>query len=450
MSTVFGYGAATGILVTRYDKVTTAWDAYNEVQNFDTALNFVQAVAQFAAVAAVAGLTETGIGKFLQKTGWARQLDAIRKGQTLAEYKRNQQGWRIVGGFSVAWLVDTGIDKLNDSGVLSDLLVKWDPLGLMPEDVNSFWNQFKNWTPPRRDPLAIDMDGDGIETTGADGTVLFDHNGDGVKTGTGWVSADDGFIVLDRNDNGTIDSGAELFGVDTVKTDGSFATDGFDALSDLDSNGDGVFNAQDTEFANVRIWQDLDQDGISDTGELTSLTDAGIVSIDLDAESDNVNLGNGNVQSAAAAHLTVDGTEGTTGNLELAHNPFYREFTDSIALTEKAKGLPESYGSGMVRDLREAMSLSSSLAAIVSNYAEQTTYTGQRELLDSLVEAWAGTSTLQTSIDVAEENDLELFYTIPGQEPADFTPVSASAGGGGIYTVKADPKKWESGANPIL
>ena len=238
--------------------------------------------------------------------------------------------------------------------------------------------------------------------------------------------------------------------MDTVKADGSFATDGFDALSDLDSNGDGVFNAEDTEFANVRIWQDLDQDGISDTGELTSLTDAGIVSINLDAESDNVNLGNGNVQSAAAAHLTVDGTEGTTGNLELAHNPFYREFTDSIALTEVAKGLPDSRGSGMVRDLREAMSLSSSLATIVSNYAEQTTYTGQRDLLDSLVEAWAGTSTLQTSIETAAENDFELFYTIPGQEPADFNTVSASASGGGIYRGKAGPKQWESGANPIL
>ena len=303
--------------------------------------------------------------------------------------------------------------------------------------INDLWNRFKNWFPPRRDPLAIDMDGDGIETTGADGTVLFDHNGDGVKTGTGWVSADDGFIVLDRNGNGTIDTGAELFGVDTVKADGSLAADGFDALSDLDSNGDAVFDAKDTEFANVKIWQDLDQDGISDPGELTSLTEAGIVSIDLDAESGNVNLGNGNVQSAAAVHLTVDGTEGTTANLDLAHSPFYREFTDSIALTEEATGLPESPGSGRVRDLREAMSLSSSLAAIVSNYAEQTTWTGQRGLLDSLVEAWAGTSTLQTSIETAAANDFKLFYTIPGQEPSDFNPVSitkSTSGGGGEDT----------------
>ena len=86
---------------------------------------------------------------------------------------------------------------------------------------------------PHQDPLALDLDGDGIETRGADGTVLFDHNGDGIRTGTGWVRSDDGLLVLDRNSNGTIDTGAELFGVHTVKADGTQASDGFDAQSDL-------------------------------------------------------------------------------------------------------------------------------------------------------------------------------------------------------------------------
>ena len=303
---------------------------------------------------------------------------------------------------------------------LTDFLIAWDPFDRLSDGINQDFNSAKNWTPARRDPLALDLDGDGIETLGADGTVVFDHDGDGVKTGTGWVGADDAFLALDRNGNGSIDTGAELFGVDTVKTDGSLAVDGFDALRDLDANGDGVFDTRDSEFANVRVWRDRDRDGVSDPGELSSLTDAGILSIDLNAAHNNVDLGNGNVQTATAAHLTTAGEAGTTGNLDLAHNPFYREFTHAVALTEQAMGLPDSRGSGRVRDLREAISLSPALAAIVSAYAEQTTYAEQRAQLDALLRAWAGTSTMATSIERALANNFHLTYLMPGLSAADF------------------------------
>jgi hypothetical protein len=76
------------------------------------------------------------------------------------------------------------------------------------------------------DPIAIDLDGDGIETVGiAPGStsptpITFDHNANGVRTGTGWVARDDAWLVLDRNKNGSIDTGRELFGVNTVKANG--------------------------------------------------------------------------------------------------------------------------------------------------------------------------------------------------------------------------------------
>ena len=148
---------------------------------------------------------------------------------------------------------------------------------------NHWWNQAKSWELPRRDPLALDLDGDGIETRGVDGRVVFDHNSDGVQTGTGWLRPDDGWLVLDRNSNGTIDNGGELFGIDTVKADGTKATDGFDALSDLDSNDDGVFDAKDTRFADVRVWRDLNQDGVSQSSELSTLAANNIRSISLRA-----------------------------------------------------------------------------------------------------------------------------------------------------------------------
>lgn len=222
-------------------------------------------------------------------------------------------------------------------------------------------------TPPRRDPLVLDLDGDGIETTSTrDGTViLFDHDADGVKTGTGWIKPDDGWLVLDRNGNGTIDSGRELFGVDTRKSNGQFAADGFDALKDLDANRDGKIDAADSVFANLRIWCDLNQDGISQANELSTLSANNITGIGINSTAVRTDLGNGNVQTAVGTFTRFNGTTGTTGetnsaiaNLDLLVNTFYRAFSTEIILTDQAKALPDMRGAGMVRDLSEAISLS--------------------------------------------------------------------------------------------
>ena len=288
----------------------------------------------------------------------------------------------------------------------------------LPHEINAWWNRAKSWELPRRDPLALDLDGDGIETRGADGKVVFDHNGDGVKTGTGWLRPDDGWLVLDRNSNGTIDNGGELFGVDTVKSDGTKATDGFDALSDLDSNDDGVFDAKDTRFADVRVWRDLNQDGVSQSSELSTLAANNIRSISLNKTSTTIHLGNGNAQTATATFTRTDDTTGTAANLGLANNAFYRRFTNRVTLTDNAKKLPEVSGSGRVRNLREAMSGSSSLITLVDTYAKQTTYASQRAQLDGLVRAWAGTADQNTSIQAATAKGFDLIYMIPGQTRA--------------------------------
>ena len=290
----------------------------------------------------------------------------------------------------------------------------------LPHEINAWWNRAKSWELPRRDPLALDLDGDGIETRGADGRVVFDHNNDGVKTGTGWLRPDDGWLVLDRNSNGTIDNGGELFGVDTVKSDGTKASDGFDALSDLDSNNDGVFDAKDTRFADVRVWRDLNQDGVSQSNELSTLAANNIRSINLNKTSATTPLGNGNAQTATATFTRTDDTTGTAANLGLVNNTFYRQFTNPVTLTDTARKLPEVSGSGRVRNLREAMSGASSLTTLVDTYAKQTTYASQRAQLDGLVRAWAGTADQNTSIQAATAKGFELIYMIPGQTRAHF------------------------------
>ncbi|MBS1160352.1 MAG: hypothetical protein H6R15_2771, partial [Proteobacteria bacterium] len=289
--------------------------------------------------------------------------------------------------------------------------------------VGSFFNRAKN--PPRIDPLALDLDADGIETTGitAATQTLFDHNGDGTKTGTGWLKGDDAWLALDKNANGTIDNGNELFGVDTVMSNGQKATSGFAALADLDSNHDGVFNNADAQYGNVRVWRDLDQDGVSDAGELQSLADAGIASISLTSTAGTVNFASGNSQSASATFTRTDGSTGTAANLNLTSNAFYREFGDKIPLTVEAAKLPGLQGSGAVRDLQEAASLNAALIADVNGLAG-TTRSQMMSQLDTLIRDWANSSTMQTSQDnivalLADTNGLptpvpRLLYRVPG------------------------------------
>ena len=306
---------------------------------------------------------------------------------------------------------------------------------------------------PAPRPLTLDLDGDGLETTGIDpnNPILFDHDGDGVKNATGWVRPDDGFLVLDRDGNGTIDNGTELFGDSTPLSGGGKAEDGFAALADQDTNGDGRVDANDANFNNLRVWQDLNQDGISQNDELFTLAEKGIAAIHVAKTENTTVLSNGN-QIADLGHFTyADGSEGTLGqvtggiaDIDLADNPFYREFTDRLD-TSGVAGLPDMQGSGAVRDLREASSLSGALANTVTAYAQADTKAGQLALADQLIAQWAQTSGASTSIDLAAAQNYELVYLIPGLTAADFAPVlfGAGAGGGSNGITLPDPQETQ-------
>ena len=271
-----------------------------------------------------------------------------------------------------------------------------DTLGFeeIEKSVNEFFANAVSFI-QRIDPLALDLDGDGIETLPGSAGVLFDFNGDGIKTGTGWVKGDDGFLVLDLNGNGKIDSGAELFGVDTVKRNGVKAENGFDALSELDSNHDGAFSGLDEKFGDVRVWRDVNQDGISQPNELFSLSELNITSINLNRVPAG-HADNGNLISATGTYVKGDGTVGGVndnqsliGNLDLSTNPFYREFDNRIPLDEAAMRLPDLKGAGALRDLREASMLSAPLKSILSDYASAKTRGQQQLMLDSLIDSWS-------------------------------------------------------------
>ena len=155
-------------------------------------------------------------------------------------------------------------------------------------------------------PLVIDMDGDGIETLAKNSNVIFDINNDGVLDNTGWVAPDDALLVVDINGDGQINNGGELFGEGMIKSDGTRATDGFDALAEYDSDGNGIINNQDEHFESLMVWQDKNSDGVVQDGELSTLVDAGIEYINLTANSISES-DNGNVLGLLSDYVDTDG-----------------------------------------------------------------------------------------------------------------------------------------------
>jgi hypothetical protein len=182
-------------------------------------------------------------------------------------------------------------NKLNDLQNSGQENIDGDPFTGMPwpgvdSAVNTQTTNAMNWV-PRRDPLVLDLDGGGITTSAINpnAPIYFDQDGDGTRTATGWIAAGEAIVVRDLNGNGLIDSGRELFGDNTILTHGpragQTATNGFEALADMDSNLDGKFDARDADFASVKLWKDRNQDGVSQSDELFTFAQNNIWNIEI-------------------------------------------------------------------------------------------------------------------------------------------------------------------------
>jgi len=133
------------------------------------------------------------------------------------------------------------------------------------------------------EPLLINVGNGPYRLTGPEDPVSFDIHADGNPRSIGWTAAGEpiAFLSLDRNGNGTIDDGSELFGNAYPLTNGAPAVNGFDALSQYDVNRDGVIDADDAIWTSLLLWTDLNHNGISEPAELQRISSSEITGIDL-------------------------------------------------------------------------------------------------------------------------------------------------------------------------
>ena len=282
-------GAVLGVLGTVgdvADVVTTASTAYQQYKNGDIegatdtlgswGMSTLGGMAGGAGAGALAGIgmgTLVAAGLVSGPIGWAAIAAAGLAGG-------------ILGGFLGESIWDWLLDPLNDE-----------------------YTNAGNAQPPR-DPLAIDLGALGIELTTLENGVNFDLDKNGFAEKTAWIGLEDGFLCLDRNGNSKIDDCGELFGDQVELSNGAISVSGFEASADFDEDGDGVIDHNDTVWNDLRVWIDANHNGISDSGELKTLNELGVVNISLDVtKEENVDTATGTMEAEFAMVTFADGTE---------------------------------------------------------------------------------------------------------------------------------------------
>ncbi len=241
------------------------------------------------------------------------------------------------------------------------------------------------------DPIILDMDSDGIELISvANSNVQFDFDKDGFNEKAGWVAPDDAFLVWDKNGNGQIDDIDEMFGNETIS--------GFDELRPH-TGVDHKLSAADAIYTELRLWNDLNSDGIVDAGELRTLAEAGVVELYLNPTEKNI-VEKGNI--IADVSTWSDGTN----THQVADVEFLLEQVNSlpqadatgIELTLEAVLAPHSRGYGNMLSLQHAISSNPDLADKV--YELMALAPEDFHLAFGLVEEvlyeWAGTTDVAT------------------------------------------------------
>jgi hypothetical protein len=341
-ATSVGFLAANAGLVLAVDKFESALNFYNDNPNDATQKALLEASAGlFAAAGGVLAVVPI---PQIRVVGLIVQLTAL----------------------GVQNAVNGNFDKLGEKlgSEITDLLHSMDK-------AKRKFNDAKNTI----SPIALDLNGDGIQTTGVEDGAYFDHDKNGFAEQTGWVSPEDGLLVRDLDGNGQIDSGRELFGNQTSLANGYTAANGYQALAELDSNHDGQIDAADSAYVTLQIWQDSNGDGYSSANELHTLAEVGVQSVSTAYTADTLTDVQGNAHRQAGTYTTTIGETRAAEDIWFQVDNTYTLATEWLDVPADIAALPDLAGYGNVYDLHQAMvrDTTGELKGLVEQFETETT-----------------------------------------------------------------------------
>jgi Ca2+-binding RTX toxin-like protein len=237
------------------------------------------------------------------------------------------------------------------------------------------------------DPLVVDLDGNGFETTGQADGVYFDLDNNGFAEKTSWISGgNDGFIALDLNENGIIDNGTELFGNYTKLSSGKLAKNGFEALSQYDKNADGKIDENDEVYDKLQVWVD-NGNGTTENSELHSLSELGIASIGLTQRADETGEYLEATVSGISDAETSDGNATTVADFWFENSKSDTKYIVTDEIAEEISKLPDVRSMGKVPSLHAAMAMDESgeLTDLVASFVNSLSESEKRGILTNIL-----------------------------------------------------------------
>ena len=241
-------------------------------------------------------------------------------------------------------------------------------------------------------PIIIDMNKDGVKTLNyAQQAVYFDLNNTNFAKRTGWVDSHDALLALDRNGNGKIDNGSELFGNYTFLADGQRAKNGFEALAEFDKNKDNLITEEDDIWRELQLWQDKNSNGTVEEGELSLIKDSELAAIHLAYQFSFDIDEQGNSHTEKSKVTWKDKSESEATDVWFAVDFVDSEPLQTAEIDDEIAKLPNISASSNVYNLHRAMALNPNLVKQVKDYLAATAQQ-QELLLDDLIFTWVSTS----------------------------------------------------------